>query len=393
MATQYSYIKADGSTGYTNDQKNAPGIDPHSGFQLVQGAVSPANTMPATKLGANPTTYSSYTPTGTASTGLAESAIAAKDSYIASKAAEAAQLQQTQAQGKTQIQGLLGKLGISATKRANEYESAGLNDDRRAIDSLTSEMESTARSFDKQIETIQNTNPEGKLKSGVDIDINNLTRQKAATLADQAIVLNAKTRNYDTAKSIIDTKADAETEDLKTQLQGLQFFYQENAGDLDKDQQILLQDKISKAQDEYDEAKLLRTQIGNVQLEAAKNGAPLSVVKAIGATQDIEGAALAAGGYLRAPKAAGGASFDAYSDTEQRLVSRANLGKASDQTKAVFLSTPPAFQDAFIRNGSGTAAATPQNIANSLAEWERYQASIKSESSDVDALISQLRGG
>lgn len=31
----YSYIKADNSTGYTTDQKNAPGIAEHSGFQLI----------------------------------------------------------------------------------------------------------------------------------------------------------------------------------------------------------------------------------------------------------------------------------------------------------------------------------------------------------------------
>lgn len=391
MATQYSYIKADGSTGYTADQNNAPGIAAHSGFQTVQGPVAPVNTMPATALGSNPTTYSSYTPTSTASSGLAESAVASKDAYIASKAAEADQLTATQAQGKSQIATLLGKLGVAATTKADQYESSGLNQDQKDIDSLTSEMESTGRNFDKQIETVQNNNPEGKLASGVQIDVNNLTRQKASTLADIAIVLNAKSRNYDTAKSIIDTKADAETDDLKTQLQGLQFFYQENAGTLDKDQQIMLQDKISAAQDELDTAKTLRTQIGNVQLEAAKNGAPVSVVKAIGAAQDIEGAATAAGGYLKA--ASTGTSFDSYSDTEQRTVSRANLGKASDQTKAVFLSTPPAFQDAFIRNGSGSAAATPQNIANSLAEWEKYQASLKNDNSDVNALITQLQAG
>lgn len=37
MAT-YSYVKTDGTTGTTTDQSNAPGIDPHSGFQVINSS-------------------------------------------------------------------------------------------------------------------------------------------------------------------------------------------------------------------------------------------------------------------------------------------------------------------------------------------------------------------
>lgn len=266
------------------------------------GTTTPVNTMPGAAVGTNPTTYATYFPTSTAHTGLAETATASRDAYLANTAKEADQLTETQSTDKSSIQALLAKLGMASTKKTNLYESSGLNDQQKDIDTITSEMESTGRSFDKQIETIRNTNPEGKLVSGVDVDVNNLTRQKAATLADQAIVLNAKTRNFTTAKSIIDTKVDAETDDLKTQLTGLQYFYDQNAGTLTKDQATLLQQKINEAQDEYDEAKTTRTNIGNIQLEAAKNGAPVSIVKAIGAASDITGATSAAGSYLVTPK-------------------------------------------------------------------------------------------
>lgn len=354
-----------------------------------QQAPKPVNSIPAAELGKNTKTYSTYFPAPTASAGLAETATASKDAYLSSIAGETDTLVADQAAGKGAIQGLLGRLGMSAGKKADLYESSGLNSDRKAIDELTSQMEATGRNFDKQIETIQNTNPEGKLVSGVNIDINNLTRQKAATLADQAIVLNARTRNYDTAKSIIDTKADAETEDLRTQLQGLQFFYSENAQNLDTNKRTLLQEQIDAANREYQTAHDLRTQIGQVQLQAASNGAPVSVVSAIGRSGDWEGALRAAGGYLKAPKqAAAGMSY--YKDDETRLIMRSGLSGASQSTKNAFLASPADFQDAFIRNGSGSAGASAENINHSLAEWNEYQARIKG-GDDVAALVQALK--
>jgi len=95
----------------------------------------------------------------------------------------------------------------------------------------------------------------------------------------------------------------------------------------------------------------------------------------------------------KAPSSSGGAGdFDAYTDTERRTITRANLQGASAQTQAAFLSTPPSFQDAFIRNGTGQQYPnpTPENIVNSLAEWEKEQNS--DDDSDINALVTQLRG-
>lgn len=311
MATpqSFSYIKTDGSTGYTNDQKVAPGIAAHSGFQTVVasppagGTVAPpVNSIPAPALGSNPSTYSTYFPTPSAHTNLAESAIASKDAYLANSAKEADALKAEQATGKKTIADAFTQLSGQSKKKADLYESGGINTDKKAIDELTSQIESRTRAYDKQIQDIQMNNPEGKLASGVQNEVNRVSQQKASELADLAIVLNAKTRNYDTAKGIIDTKVDAETEDLRNKLTGLQFFYNENASNLSEDKKILLNDKITQAQNELDDKKQLRKDIGILQLDAAKNGAPVSIVRAIGAATDITNATAAAGGYLKTPK-------------------------------------------------------------------------------------------
>lgn len=372
------------------------GLDTRQAADVITQAnnapTAPVNSIPADALGQSKGTFSTYFPPPSASANLAESAIASKDSYIARAAAETDALATEQTKGKGLISSAFAQLSGQATKKADLYESSGLNTDKKAIDELTGQIEGRTRAYDKQIKDIQENNPEGKLASGIVNEVNRVSGQKASELADLAIVLNAKTRNFDTAKSIIDQKADAETEDLRTKLAGLEFFFSNNESKLDKNQTILMQQKISAAQDELDAKKTVRTQIGNVQLEAAKNGAPVSVVRAIGAAQDLEGALGHAGGYLKTKT--GGASFDAYTDTEARTVTRANLQGASSQAKAAFLSTPPAFQDAFIRNGTGLdyPKPTPQNIIKSLADWEKEQKAASADTS-VEDLANKISGG
>lgn len=358
---------------------------------VVPVAPPPVNTMPATELGKNTSTYSSYFPTPTAAAGVAESAIASKDAYIARAASEADAATALQGEQTKKIGGLFERLGMSATKKADEYASSGLNDNRKAIDELTSQIESRGRAYDKQLEVLQETNPEGKLASGVQNETNRISRQKASELADLSIVLNAKTRNYDTAKSIIDQKADAETEDLKTQLQGLQFFYNQNEGNLSDAKRTLLSEKIDAAAKEYQTARQLRADIGDLQLTAAKNGASVATVSAIGKAATVEDAIRVAGGTLKSASASG--SFDLFTDEDKRRVVQSGLSAAPQRVQEVFLNTPAGFQQAYIRNGFGNKEVTPQILLNNLAEWEAAQASKNSDQASVDALIKALGSG
>lgn len=386
----YQYVNKAGALKTVSDKALATDIAPNSGFATINADV---NSIPATSLGQNKGTFATSFAPPTSSAGLAESAIASKDAYLAGLAKESDTLKVEQDQGKTMIQKIFGKLSGAATRKADAYETQGLNDEKRAIDELTSQIEGRGRSYDKQIETLISKNPEGMLRSGIENETNRLSREKASELADLAIVLNAKTRSFDTAKGIIDQKADAETEDLKTQLDGLKFFYQENAGNLDANKRTLLAEKIDAAEKEYTIARDLRKDIGQIQLTAASNGAPVSAVRAIGAAADLEAATIAAGSWLKAPKQGTG-GYDSYTDTDQRVISRAGLQGATQRAKDAFLSTPAGFQDAFIRNGTGFQYPnpTPENIVNSLAEWEAAQKAKSSGDEDLNAAIEALAG-
>lgn len=259
--------------------------------------VAPVTSTPASALTSAPAnTYSTFFPPSTASAGLAETALASKDAYMNKTASDADALEQGQQQSEGAQSSIYQQLGLLPTEQQNEYESSGVNADQEGIDEINNEMAATSRSYDKQIEAV-NANPQGRFNGGTDIVTNALSQQKASTLADQAIVLNARTNNFNTAKGIIDAKIAAETDGLKTQLQGLQYFYTQNAGTLSDDQKTLLQDKIDAATEEYQTATANRTSIGQIQLLAAQNGAPVSVVSAIGNSQTPEEAYSNLGSY------------------------------------------------------------------------------------------------
>lgn len=320
------------------------GVDP---ITYIPGQTPPVNTAPASALGSSANTYASYYPTPTAATGLATTATASKDSILAKTAAEADTLQAGQPAATSAISTLLAKLGGSSTSKVNAEDAAGLNTQQEDIDTLTSQMEARGKAYDDQITTLQQNNPNGELASGVSGDVNRLNQQKASELANIAIVLNAKTRNFTTLKSIVDAKADAETDDLKTQLQGLEYFQSQNSAQLSKDQQTILSDKIDSATKEYNDAKTNRAAVGNVQLEAAKNGAPLATITAIGNSEDEEAAIKAAGSYLQSKSGAG-----VFTNTQ--LNSGASNAGVSI---GAFSSLTPDDQNYFVNGYSGFTAA------------------------------------
>lgn len=296
MATTYDYGKD--PSGKPVIESASPSGVPDVSTAIKDYPIPPVNTMPGAALGSNPAVYTTQAPTTTSATGLAETATASKDATIAQLQKEADALKVSQEADQKKGKSLYERLGGVNTSKVAEYQSSGLNDQKKGIDEITNQMDALGRSYDKQIEAVTK-NAGGKLEGGVNIEVNRLTKEKATTLADLAIVLNAKNRNYDTAKTIIDQKAAAETEDLKNKISGLEFFYNDNKATLNKDQQAVLTDKIDSAKQEYETAKAARTEIGKVQLEAAKNGAPLAVIKAIGSSKTYEDAIGEAGTYMQ----------------------------------------------------------------------------------------------
>lgn len=355
-------------------------------FNIPSAAAAPVSTVNAGSLGtpAAKTTYTApptTTPIQTATTaGVLGLAQQTQDRITA--------LQPTVDQGKTDIQTTLTDLSSEEEKRQSLYDSSGVNQAQQDLTDINNQMSATKKKYDDQIAAVTANNPTGQLDSGQQIQVDDLQRKQSSELADLAIVAEAKQGNYTTAKSIVDAKIDAETSDLKTKLQGLQFFYQENESDLSDAQKTLLQQETDQVQNDYNDKKQTLSDVGDIQLTAAKNGAPASVVQKIGQSQTRDDAIASAGSYLKTPSTA--STF--FSDTDQRTIAQSGLKDSSAQL--TFVHTPAAFQDAFIANGTGFQYpnATSQNILTSLAEWEKQQADAKTNG-DVDALISALNNG
>lgn len=271
--------------------------------------------------------------------------------------------------GKTEIQGVYDKLGGQSSKKADLYQSEGVYDKQKAYNDIVNTMNAKDLANRRKIEKIQNENPTGQLAAGQTIAIEKVEREWASEKADLAITAAFARDDYTLAKSIIDDKISAETEDLTTELAGLQYFYTQNYNKLDDAQKTLLQQQTTQVQNELDEKKTILAEKGNIQLEAAQNGAPASVIVAIGKAADTTAAIAAAGKYIglydrmKANDSMGGGSGIKFSDT-QIANGAANAGVPlstfngfDEDTKNFFINgdiagSKKTIDDAFIEEGA-----------------------------------------
>lgn len=201
-------------------------------------------------------------------------------------------------QGEKDIKDKYDALGGENTKKADLYDSEGVYTKEKAYKDITNTITAKDAAYRRKIEKIQEDNPTGQLQPGQQIAIDQVERDWAREKADLSISAAFARDDYTTAKQIVDDKITAETEDLTTQLAGLQFFYEKNESNLSDDRKTLLQEQMTNIQNERDDKKQLLSDIGNVQMEAAKNGAPASVIVAIGKSGDTSSAITAAGKYI-----------------------------------------------------------------------------------------------
>lgn len=235
--------------------------------------------------------------TPTAAAGLSAQTQSLVQNYRTKAEAEAQTLQKQQETDKKGIKSIISRLSGVQSDAQQEMESAGVNDLKRELDDITSQMEATDLAYRRRIEKVQD-NAQGLFGGAVDQEINRLERENARYQADLAITLSAKNRQYDTAYNIIQQKAEAETEDLKLQLDAAKFFYQENKDLLTTKEQRLFDTMIMEDERTYNDAKDLVTFKGELQLELAKKGAPTSLISQVSAATDRNAAMVLAAPYL-----------------------------------------------------------------------------------------------
>lgn len=299
IAAQYGVNLGD-ITGYRSGDPNKIGVGEN--LSIATRDIPKASTINADNLGADPYKVAPPTP----KTGYA--------GLIETSNAVVADLKPKVKEGAEEITGVYDKLGEQNKKRVGLYDSEGVYDKEKAYKEATNLMTSKDLAYRRKIEKIREENPTGQLQAGQQIAIEQVERDWAREKADLAVIAAAARDDWTTAKGIIDDKVNAETEDLTTELAGLQFFYSQNFNSLTDAQKTLLLQQTSVVENDLADKRSRLAEVGSIQLAAAQNGAPASTIIAIGNASDTTSAIAAAGAYLDTRK--GGASGVSFSDSQ-----------------------------------------------------------------------------
>jgi hypothetical protein len=135
------------------------------------------------------------------------------------------------------------------------------NKQRGIADSYTNQIEQEQIANRRLIENLQKNNPQGAFGGALTDKIQNLERDSLSKQADLAILQNSAIKNFNTAKSIADSQVQMRLEPLKTKLDNLKFFYQENKEDFTRADDRLFKEKIKDEERAYnDQRDFLKTQ-------------------------------------------------------------------------------------------------------------------------------------
>lgn len=262
------------------------------------------NSITSTALGASPV----VTPTIPAQTSVVGgidylSSITAQNK-AALEAANQAQLDAAKtnvSESSNFIKDIYNKLSGQATKKNDLYAAGGVDIAKQQVDEFTSQLEAEQLAVRRQTDEIKNNNAGGLLESGQQAIVNDLNTKSLSKQADLAILQNNALRKYSTAKDIADRQIEAETEQLKTALDAMKFFYQENKDTFDKAEQRQWDSAIKQQDREYQQTVEDKKVLSQTKLDllksASSQGASIAVQKAIQAATTPEAALLAAGQY------------------------------------------------------------------------------------------------
>lgn len=259
VASQYGVTLSD-ITGYKSGDPNKIGVGEN--LTINTRDIPPANTVDATNLNTQPYKVPPVAP------------VTGYDGLIKSSEAAITNLGTTVDQGKTDIQSKYTRLGQLPSEQADAYKKEGVYDKRGAYNNAVNTINQKELAYQARIDKIRNSNPTGQLESGQSIQIDQLTKDWAVEKAALSISAAFLKDDYELAKSIVDDRISAETEGLKNELAGLEFFYTQNYNNLTDEKKNLLEFQMTQIADEKKAKEDVLSQIGAIQLAAAENGAP-----------------------------------------------------------------------------------------------------------------------
>lgn len=189
-------------------------------------------------------------------------------------------------------------LGVQSSRDQVESD-LHVNDLAKLNNDNFTALQASKRAQENEIKALQQNG--SVTQEQAQAQISEVNRKYAFEQADLSIALDVSNRNYSAAQATADKKIQMQLEPLQTLLGFQEKFYEQNQDQLSKAQQNRLQVLIddNKTQLAYQHEEL--TAVSQIQIEAAKNGAPTSVVTAIGKAKDRTSAAALAGQYMSDP--------------------------------------------------------------------------------------------
>ena len=146
------------------------------------------------------------------------------------------------------ILGFQTDLSNKGTFTQEQNKLAGVNDRAAEVTRLTNEYNARERYYTKEIDKINKQNAKGTGAEVAAAQIQQLTQQKNAELADIAISSAAAQGNYKLAQDIAKQAVDAKYEPITAQIDLLKTYYTLSADDLTESEKLLAQEKIQEKQ-------------------------------------------------------------------------------------------------------------------------------------------------
>jgi len=187
------------------------------------------------------------------------------------------------------------------SKKQDEYFVAEGGDvARKQADEYTSQIEAEQLATRRAVDELK-LNPNGLSAAGLQTQINELNTKSISKQADLAILQNAALRKYDTASAIASRKVAAETDYLKAALETKKLIYEDNKDAFTIAEQRQIDANIKAEERAYNETVKAKTDINDILVLAATNGASKSVIDKISASTTKAEAVTAAGSWMSDP--------------------------------------------------------------------------------------------
>jgi hypothetical protein len=166
------------------------------------------------------------------------------------------------------IMGVSTQLESKGQRSLEIQQEEGVFDYKEQVENYKNEFIAKERAFDKQIEEAKKNN-EGKLRGGVQIDIQGLESRKFSQLADIAFLHEISSGKYERAWQIAQAKIDAEFAPLVARLDTLKSYYQLAQNDMTESEKLQAQTKIREQESALDFQRTKELALYRTQLEQA----------------------------------------------------------------------------------------------------------------------------